>query len=75
MNTPAPSLKNESILLRDVRDGVVTLTLNRPQSYNALNEALLDALSAAIDDIEHDSSVRVVVVAANGKAFCTGHDF
>ncbi len=75
MNRPAPSLKNESVLLRDVRDGVVTLTLNRPHSYNALNEALLDALSAAIDDIEDDNSVRVVVVAANGKAFCTGHDF
>ncbi len=53
----------------------MTLTLNRPESYNALNEELLKALSAALDDIEHDSSIRVVVIAANGKAFCTGHDF
>lgn len=68
-------MKNEPVLLRDSRDGVVTLTLNRPQSYNALNEALLDALTAAIDDVGHDDSVRVLVIAANGNAFCVGHDF
>ena len=72
---PAQSLKNEPVLLSDTRDGVVTLTLNRPERYNALNEALLDALSAALDDIVADDSLRVVVLAANGKAFCTGHDF
>ncbi len=75
VSTPAQSLKNESVLLRDSRDGVVTLTLNRPQSYNALNESLLAALSSALDEIEDDKSVRVLVIAANGKAFCTGHDF
>jgi len=75
VSNPAQSLSNERVLLRDTRDSVVTLTLNRPRSYNALNEALLDALEAALDDIEQDRSVRVVVVAANGQAFCAGHDF
>lgn len=54
--------------------GVVTLTLNRPQAYNALSEALLSALQRELDSIAADESVRVVVLAAAGKAFCAGHD-
>ena len=61
------------LISRDTR-GVVTLTLNRPQAFNALNEALLNALQSALKDIAADSSVRAVVVAATGKAFCAGHD-
>ena len=58
---------------RDAR-GVVTLTLNRPQAFNALNEALLAALQTALDALAQDASVRVLVLAAAGKAFCAGHD-
>ena len=58
---------------RDAR-GVVTLTLNRPQAFNALSEALLGALQAELDRIAGDRQVRVVVLAAAGKAFCAGHD-
>jgi enoyl-CoA hydratase/carnithine racemase len=58
---------------RDSRD-VVTLTLNRPQAYNALSEGMLQALQQALDALAHDTSVRVVVIAALGKAFCAGHD-
>ena len=58
---------------RDAR-GVVTLTLNRPQAFNALNEVLLSALQAQLDALAQDASVRVVVLAASGKAFCAGHD-
>jgi enoyl-CoA hydratase/carnithine racemase len=58
---------------RDAR-GVVTLTLNRPQAFNALSEAMLDALQAALDAVERDESARVVVLAATGRAFCAGHD-
>jgi enoyl-CoA hydratase/carnithine racemase len=58
---------------RDAR-GAVTLTLNRPQAFNALSEALLSALQTAIEAIATDTSVRVVVLAAAGKAFCAGHD-
>ena len=58
---------------RDAR-GVVTLTLNRPQAFNALSEAMLKALQAELDAVEGDDSVRVVVLAAAGKAFCAGHN-
>jgi enoyl-CoA hydratase/carnithine racemase len=54
--------------------GVVTLTLNRAQAYNALSQALIEALQAALDAVKADAGVRVVVIAAAGKAFCAGHD-
>lgn len=54
--------------------GVVTLTLNRPEAFNALSEGLLEALQAALDRVAADESARVVVIAAAGKAFCAGHD-
>ncbi|MGY4867690.1 enoyl-CoA hydratase [Mycolicibacterium elephantis] len=58
---------------RDER-GVVTLTLNRPQSFNALSEGMLAALGEAFEKLAADDSVRVVVIGASGKAFCAGHD-
>ena len=65
----------EPVLLRssDARD-VVTLTLNRPHAFNALSEEMLAALQRELDAIAQDESVRVVVLAAEGKAFCAGHD-
>jgi enoyl-CoA hydratase/carnithine racemase len=66
---PEPLLKLE----RDVR-GVVTLTLNRPQAFNALSEALLTALQRELDALETDPGARVLVLAGAGKAFCAGHD-
>jgi enoyl-CoA hydratase/carnithine racemase len=69
MSTVDPKL----LVTRDLR-GVVTLTLNRPQAFNALNEDLLTALQVQLDALEQDASVRVVVLAASGKAFCAGHD-
>ena len=54
--------------------GVLKLTLNRPQAFNALSAPLLDALQTALDRAAADDSVRVVVLAAAGKAFCAGHD-
>jgi enoyl-CoA hydratase/carnithine racemase len=64
----------DSPLIVDKRDGIAWLTLNRPKQYNALSSALLDHLHAAFDDIAHDPSIRVAVIAANGHAFCAGHD-
>ena len=61
------------LVTRDLR-GVVTLTLNRPQAFNALNEELLASLQTQLDALAQDASVRVVVLAASGKAFCAGHD-
>jgi len=66
--------KDEPILLRADVDGVATLTLNRPKQYNALSDDMLDALQAAFDAIADDESVRVVIIRAEGKAFCAGHD-
>ncbi len=54
--------------------GVVTLTLARPQSFNALSEGMLAALQSELDALAADESARVVVIAAEGKAFCAGHD-
>lgn len=69
-------MSNDEPLVKRSRDsrGVVTLTLNRPQAYNALSEALLGALQRELDSIATDESVRVVVLAGEGKAFCAGHD-
>jgi enoyl-CoA hydratase/carnithine racemase len=58
---------------RDAR-GVAMLTLNRPQAFNALSEAMLAALQRELDAIASDEAVRVVVLAAEGRAFCAGHD-
>ncbi|MEX0924292.1 MAG: enoyl-CoA hydratase [Rhodovibrionaceae bacterium] len=70
----AQALDEAPILLRADADGVATLTLNRPKQYNALSEEMLAALLAALREIAEDDSVRVVVLAAEGKAFCAGHD-
>ncbi len=69
-------MSNDEPLVKRSRDarGAVTLTLNRPQAYNALSEALLGALQRELDAIAADASARVVVLAAEGKAFCAGHD-
>lgn len=64
----------EPILLREERDGCVTLRLNRPRQFNALSEALLDALQRELDAIARQAEVRCVVLAASGKAFSAGHD-
>ncbi len=62
------------ILLREDDGGVAVLTLNQPQGRNALSEAMLEALGDALTAIAHDATVRTVVLAANGPAFCAGHD-
>ncbi len=63
-----------ALLLRADAGGLATLTLNRPEQFNALSMELLAALQSALDAIARDTTVRVVVIAANGKAFCPGHD-
>jgi len=64
----------ESILLREDRDGICTLVMNRPQQMNLLTSEMLDALQEAFDAIAGDNRVRVVVLGASGKGFCAGHD-
>lgn len=62
------------VLLRERNGDIAILVLNRPQARNSLSEALLGELSAALSDIAADKTVRAVVLAANGVAFCAGHD-
>jgi enoyl-CoA hydratase/carnithine racemase len=54
--------------------GVRYLTLNRPAQFNPLSEEMLATLIAKLNDCEQDPKVRVVVLGANGRAFCAGHD-
>ena len=73
----AESQSTESLpYVRRERDerGVVRLTLSRPQSFNALSEGMLAALQGELDTVAGEDGARVVVIAAEGKAFCAGHD-
>ncbi len=63
-----------SILLRHDRNSIATLTLNRPAARNALSMGLMEALDAELAAIACDPGVKVVIIAANGPAFCAGHD-
>jgi enoyl-CoA hydratase/carnithine racemase len=68
---PAPQTP---ILLRETVGSIAVLALNRPQARNSLSEGLIAELHAALRDIHDDTSVRAVVLAANGPAFSAGHD-
>jgi len=75
MNVQAARTTSAEQVLRRENDGpVAVLTLNRPAARNSLSEALLGALGDALGAIAEDDSVRAVVLAANGPAFCAGHD-
>jgi enoyl-CoA hydratase/carnithine racemase len=63
-----------ALLLSDKQDGVLTLTLNRPDQFNALSEELLAELQRQLDGAAQDDALRCVVLAAEGRAFCAGHD-
>jgi enoyl-CoA hydratase/carnithine racemase len=62
------------ILLREDKNGIAVLTLNRQQARNSLSEALIEALSDTLTAIAHERSIRAVIIAANGPAFSAGHD-
>src|SRR5689334_14589350 len=66
---------DQPLVLREIdARGVVTLTLNRPAAFNALSEAMLAALRAELTALADEEAARVVVLAAEGRAFCAGHD-
>ena len=69
----APLAEAYVLATRDER-GVATLTLNRPQQFNALSQEMMAALQTEFEALSDDASVRVVVIGAQGKAFCPGHD-
>ena len=75
MSDALPAPQSAAFLrVEDAGGGVRVVTLDNPPSRNALSLEMLDALSRAVSDAHGDSSVRVLVVAANGPAFSSGHD-
>lgn len=74
MSASAKTIQEDDVVLYELDCGIATLTLNRPGQYNALSAQVLSALQSSLDRIKDDESVRVVIIAANGKAFCAGHD-
>ena len=74
MNTSTDHITPAPVLLRRDCDGIATLTLNRPAQYNALSKDLLSNLQHELDQVADDEAIRVVIIAAEGKAFCAGHD-
>jgi len=69
----APMAEQYVLTTRDER-GVATLTLNRPQQFNALSQEMMAALQTELEALGDDESIRAVVIGAQGKAFCPGHD-
>ena len=66
---------NDGVLLREEENGIVTLTLNRPEVMNSFNFQLLHALREQIEDVRFKRDVRVIIITGAGdKAFCSGAD-
>lgn len=76
MATPAPSFVRDdpSPLLIERRDMIAILTLNRPAARNGLSEELIAAIRESLALLKDDTGIRAIVIAANGPAFCAGHD-
>jgi enoyl-CoA hydratase/carnithine racemase len=63
-----------STILYDVEDGILTITLNRPESLNAFNNEMLEELLDACDRADADDEVKAIIVTGAGRAFCAGAD-
>ena len=74
MNAPAKTEVEAPYVLREDKNGVATLILNRGDRMNPLSTAMLSALQAELDRLAKDETARVVVLAGAGKQFCAGHD-
>jgi enoyl-CoA hydratase/carnithine racemase len=74
MPVETTGVAREPFVLSARTAGIATLTLNRPERFNPLSVAMIAALQAELNTIASDSSVRVVVLAAEGRGFCAGHD-
>ena len=72
--TGTTSMQAQDYLLIEEHDKYITLTLNRPESFNALSEEMMFAMQHALHDIAERDDLSCVVIKANGRAFCAGHD-
>ena len=64
----------KQLLLREDKDGICTLTLNRPETRNALSSELLSELQKTFNIIASDKKIKVIIIAGNGSMFSSGHD-
>src|SRR3954470_4548202 len=69
-----PPVTSFETLLYSKDDGIASVSLNRPQVRNAINQQMQDELREVWHDVRYDSEVRCVVLTAEGEAFCTGID-
>jgi enoyl-CoA hydratase/carnithine racemase len=69
-----PDVDAAATVLREDRDGVAVLILNRPEARNSLSDEMLDSLESMVASIREDRGIRALVLASNGPAFCAGHD-
>lgn len=65
---------SEEVVLIDVADGVMTITLNRPKAKNAVNRALAEAVAAALDELDSNDDIRVAIMTGAEGTFCSGMD-
>lgn len=65
---------SDDVVLVDVADGVMTITINRPEAKNAVNKAVAEGISAAIDELESNDALRVAIITGAGGTFCSGMD-
>lgn len=65
---------SDEVVLVEVADGVMTITLNRPKAKNAVNKAMADGIAAAIDELEGNPELRVAIITGAGGTFCSGMD-
>jgi 2-(1,2-epoxy-1,2-dihydrophenyl)acetyl-CoA isomerase len=64
---------SEKTVLIAKKDMIATITLNRPESNNAFDYPMMEAIDSAINDVAADKGIRVVIITGAGKAFCSGH--
>ena len=65
----------ENLISKDIKEGITTLTLNRPKAMNALNVGMVNAMGDQLAKLRFDPSIRVVIITGAGeKAFCAGAD-
>ncbi len=67
-------MKNEELVLLERKNGIATVTMNRPKYYNALSPELIEALIKVLQECEKDPEIKVIVLTGAGKAFCAGGD-
>src|SRR5687768_5394659 len=72
--TAHPTTSTNLVLREELENGIVRLTMNRPEVRNSLSLELMRQLLSQLESMNYDEKVRVVIVAGAGPAFCAGHD-